>query len=116
MGLKRRMAIVIAGGLICLLFVLRHHFSFALAIGDSMQPTLNSGDVLLVYRTAYAHVNPQRGDIILARVDDELVVKRVVGLPGEEVEVKSGALYINDVLIPEFHILTNSVQFDIAKG
>lgn len=53
---------------------------------------------------------------MLARLHDDLVVKRVVGLPGEEVEVRDGALYINESFIPEPHALTNIVKFDIAKG
>ena len=75
-----------------------------------------NGDLLLISRGHYSQAEPRRGDIVLARLDDELVVKRVVGLPGEEVEVKGAALYINGALIPERYTLTNSVQFDIAKG
>ena len=99
-----------------MLVVLRHYFSFALALGDSMLPTLNSGDLLLVFRTAYSQAEPRRGDIVLARLRDDLVIKRVVGLPGEEVEVKNGSLYINGAFIAEPHTLTNIVKFDIARG
>ena len=112
----RRLVVVIAFGVFCVLVVLRHYFSFALAIGDSMLPTLNSGDLLLISRKSYRQLEPCRGDIVLARLQHDLVVKRVVGLPGEEVEVKDGCLYINGVLIPEHQIVTNVVKFDIAKG
>jgi len=100
----------------CTLAVLRYYYSFALAVGSSMSPTLGSGDLLLISRKSYTELEPRRGDIVLARHDDELIVKRVVGLPGEEVEVKGAALYINGTLIPEGYTLTNSIQFDIAKG
>jgi signal peptidase I len=100
----------------CTLVVLRYYFSFALALGSSMSPTLRNGDLLLISRNHYSQVEPRRGDIVLARHDDELIVKRVVGLPGEEVEVKDAVLYINGALVPERYTLTNNVQFDIAKG
>ena len=108
--------IATACGVLCVLAVLRYYFSFALALGSSMLPTLSNGDLLLVARNPYSQKEPRRGDVVLARLRDELVVKRVVGLPGEQVEVKDGALYVNDILIPEHHTVTNLVQFDIAKG
>jgi len=113
---KRSWVIGIACGLFCVLVVLRHYFSLALALGDSMLPTLKSGDLLLISRKSYSHVEPRRGDIVLARLEGDLIVKRVVGLPGEEIEVKDGALYVNEVFTPEPHTLTNFVRFDIARG
>jgi len=97
-GSKRRLAIVIACGLFCVLVLLRHYFSFALALGDSMCPTLNNGDLLLVSRKAYADAQPRRGEIVIARVDADLVVKRVVGLPERKWKSKVDFLYINDLL------------------
>lgn len=80
----------------------------------SMQPTLNPGDYLVVNRLAYGlHVPftvdkevarwslPQRGDIVIfnvpakARESEALFIKRVVGLPGDTVEVKDDHLIVN---------------------
>jgi signal peptidase I len=115
-GAKRRTAIAIAGAVLCTLLILRHYFSLALALGNSMLPTVSNGELLLISHRTYSEGKPRRGDIVLARLDKELVVKRVIGLPGEEVEVKHGSLYINGALVPETYTLTNNVQFDIAKG
>ena len=49
-----------------------------------MLPTLSHGDVLVVDKWAYAKATPQRGDVVLARCQGELLVKRIVGLPREE--------------------------------
>ncbi len=68
-----------------------------------MLPTLKPGDVLLVDKRAYKRIEPGRGDIVVARYSGELVVKRVVGLPGEEVEVRNGKLYIDNRLMQEDH-------------
>lgn len=68
----------------------------------SMQPTLKSGDFIFSTRFDYQISNPTRGEIVVfsypqqARVN---YVKRVIGLPGEKIEIKNGILYINDQAI-----------------
>ncbi len=87
--------LIFACGLIGLLLVFRAHFVLSIAKGESMLPGLRSGDLLLVDKRAYRAENPNRGDIVVARLREELIVKRVVGLPGEEVELRQGGLNIN---------------------
>mgnify|MGYP000214195424 FL=1 len=64
-----------------------------------MKPSLNNGDVVLVNRLVYDAVKPGRGDVIAFRPGgNENVhysIKRIVGLPGESVQIKDGAVYIN---------------------
>jgi signal peptidase I len=65
--------------------------------GESMSPTFNPGDYLVIDKLAYAHSSPQRGDIIVFRypLDPSLFyIKRVVGLPGETVELNNGVISI----------------------
>jgi signal peptidase I len=87
--------LILAGGVITLLLVFRAHFVTCIAKGESMLPALHSGDLLLVDKRAYAAEPPMRGDIVVARERNDLIVKRVVGRPGEEVEVRKGILYVN---------------------
>src|ERR1041385_7267973 len=88
--------LALAGGMVVLLGVMfRAHYRFGIVVGDSMAPTLAAGDVLLVDKRAYDRAEPSRGDIVLVHSSKGFVVKRVVGLPGEEVEVRHGSLYIN---------------------
>ena len=82
-------------GLIGLLLAFRAHFAVFIAKGESMLPGLHSGDLVLVDKLAYRAEGPERGDIVVAREDNDLIVKRVVGLPGEEVELQQGKLYVN---------------------
>jgi len=82
-------------GLGGLMLLFRAHFVLFLAKGESMEPGLRSGDLVLVDRQAYRTTEPRRGDIVVARKGNELIVKRVVGLPGEEVELLQGKLQIN---------------------
>lgn len=67
--------------------------------GDSMRPELKNGDVVLVNRLVYNAMTPKRGDIIAfkpnGRENAHYYIKRIVGLPGETVQIKDGKVYIN---------------------
>lgn len=86
---------------LCLLGALRSHYQLAVVMGDSMQPTFCSGDWLIVNRAAYWSRPPARGDVVVARYHRELVVKRIVALPGELVELKAGRLCIDGQTVAE---------------
>ena len=85
----------LAGAALGLLLLFRTHFELCIAKGESMLPGLRSGDLVLVDKLAYRGKEPERGDVVVARVRGELIVKRVVGLPGEAVEVLQGKLRVN---------------------
>lgn len=94
---------------------LRLHFRLAVVQGESMLPTLAPGDLLVIHTRAYLRSAPQRGDLVIARWGDDLVVKRIVGLPGETVELRNGLLQINDRPFPETHpILSGNLR--LSKG
>ena len=77
------------------------HYRLALVVGESMRPGLKTGDLLLIDKRAYANSDPRRGDVVLARHEHDLIIKRVVGLPGEEVALHLGHLQINGVPLAE---------------
>ena len=69
----------------------------------SMIPVVQPDDRLIVNRLAYLFEEPKRGDIVMfAFPDDESenYLKRIIGLPGEKVEIKDGLIYINDSKTP----------------
>lgn len=78
----------------------------------SMLPTLQINDRLIVDKLSYRFQDPQRGDIVVFSPTDTLerqnfhdaFIKRVIGLPGETVEVKGGRVYINNRLLRENYI------------
>lgn len=72
-----------------------------LIVGNSMLPTLRNGEFAAVNKLAYVFQAPQRGDIVVIRTGSGLLVKRVVGLPGEEIAVRHGAFYVNGVQLHE---------------
>jgi len=66
--------------------------------GQSMEPNLHTDQRLVVEKVSYHFHGPQRFDIVVIRMpeqNDELLIKRVVGLPGETVEIHDGQVYIN---------------------
>lgn len=74
-------------------------------IGQSMEPTLDNGDTVLVNKTAYWFRGPQRYDMIAfkQREDGESYynVKRVIGLPGETVTIQDGYVFIDGVALSD---------------
>jgi signal peptidase I len=82
---------------------------------ESMLPTLEIGDRLIVEKLSYYSHPPQRGDIIVfvpppqlqeqGFGTDQAFIKRVIGLPGDTVEIKSGRVFINQQLLTEPYIV-----------
>lgn len=65
--------------------------------GQSMTPELRSEDVVLMNRLSYDMGSPKRFDVVVfEREDKKPNVKRVIGLPGETVQIKNGQIYIDD--------------------
>lgn len=76
--------------------------------GSSMEPTLHTGERVLVYKLAYAGFGaPERGDVVVfhAWSQHEDFIKRVIGLPGDTVEVKHNKVFVNDVPLDEPYLV-----------
>lgn len=69
----------------------------------SMENTIMTGDRIFGSRLSYEFGEPQRGDIAIFRYPDDesqLYIKRVIGLPGDKIEIIDGAVYLNDSETP----------------
>ena len=79
-------------------------------VGDSMKPALQNGDVVLVNRVVYNATKPRRGDVIVFKPKGNenvhYYIKRVIGLPGETVEIKDKSIYIDGELLEEKYSTT----------
>ena len=95
----------------------------------SMQDTLNPNDYIIMYRRAYSgDKEPKRGDIVIFKSDlqdengkNKLLIKRVIGLPGDKITINDGKVYINDKEYDESYLkdgyTTGSVNnFKVPKG
>lgn len=76
----------------------------------SMKPTLLIGDYLMADLTYFKKNEPKRGDVALILVpirpeDPRTVLKRILGLPGDQIEIKGKKLFINNQIYPEDYVL-----------
>lgn len=74
--------------------------------GSSMQPTLYEGDKVIVNKVAKQFDSYDHGDVIVVKTDN-YYVKRVIGLPGDTIEMKNDQLYINSQLQKEPYLEKN---------
>lgn len=79
-----------------LLIVLIFIVTFQPIAGNSMVPTLEEGNVVLVSKFSYHFSKIKRNDIVTLKVNGKSYVKRVIGLPGEDIKYLKNVLYIND--------------------
>jgi signal peptidase I len=79
---------------------------------SSMEPTLEINDRLIIEKLSYRFREPQRGDVVVFSPTEtlkeqnfhEAFIKRVIGLPGDTVEVKNGRVYVNNFPLSENYI------------
>ncbi len=94
---------VIAPALVLALVVHLFLAQATIVYGQSMEPNLHPNQRLIVDKLSYRLHAPQRNDIVVVDLPemDEMLVKRIVALPGETVEVRSGTVYVNGTAMPE---------------
>ena len=83
-------------------------------VGTSMEPVIFNGQNVYINRVAYNLSSPKRGDVIVFKPNgnknSHLYIKRVVGLPGETVQITNGHVYING------EVLTETVAIETKEG
>lgn len=77
-----------------------------LVSGDSMEPTLNDRELLLLNKINYRLNDIERFDVVVIRSEGKEIIKRVIGLPGENVLYRNNSLYIDG------HEIKNDYNFD----
>ena len=80
-------------------------FEFVYVEQFSMHPTISESDKLCVLKIIYTFSAPKREDIAIIKIsEDRKYVKRVIGLPGETIEIKDNIVYINDEALNEVYL------------
>ena len=100
-------------GLLLVVFVIQRNA----VIGDSMYPTLHPDDQVLVEKVSKHWHGIGYGDIVTIRTrdppqhqDGPNIIKRVIGLPGDTIEIKDGSLYRNGEYLVESYLQANTVS------
>ena len=80
------------------LVIAYHSFNLCKVEGKSMQPTLYAEDYVFVNKAAVHFSDLEHGEIVIIKEEDEskYYVKRVIGLPGDVINITSGSVYVND--------------------
>jgi signal peptidase I len=115
-GRKPKRTLIRAAVLAVLCYVFFKFFIFKFFLlpvrieGNSMFPTYHDWGVNFVYRLAYRHAEPQRGDVAGIRMAGPsiMLMKRIVGLPGETVAFDHGVLLVNGAPIAEPYLKHHS--------
>jgi len=90
----------------------------------SMLPTLQINDRLIIDKLGYQFTDPERGDIIVFNPTNELktqykdaFIKRIVGVPGDEIELSNGRVYVNNQVVEETYVASdlNPAELEARK-
>ena len=89
-------------------------------IGQSMDPALTNQDVVLINKQAYTFEEPKRYDIVAFKLKEDTEgyfnIKRIIGLPGEKVQIKNGHIFINGDVVSDLPfddlIMTEGLAID----
>jgi len=112
-------AIIIVVGFILATLINKYVLLKADVVSGSMRNTLLIDNVYLGNRLAYLFSDPERGDIVFFEWPDDpsqTYVKRIIGLPGEKVEIRKGKIYINDseTCLDEPYLLETPAPLDFG--
>ena len=114
-------SILFAGAVVAILFVVFWPFSVS---GSSMEPCLSDRERIAISRVTLWLGRYGRGDIVVCKQERvgkvENVVKRIIGVPGDLLEIRDGDVYINGELLPEDYLLHNhtagELEVELAAG
>jgi len=110
-GIVLLLGIGLTWGLACSLF-----FETEVEIaGINMEPTIMDGQVCTVDESAYITSDPKRGDVVLFIINANSFLSRVIGLPGETITIKDGAVYIDGTILDEPYLPDDTITESDTK-
>lgn len=102
----REWVVIIVLGFLLAFVIQKTAFAFYIVDGQSMEPTLHNREKIFVNRIPlyFDHIN--RGDVVIfpSPLEDKNLVKRVIGLPGDEIAIRDGAVYLNGEPLDEPYV------------
>lgn len=113
-----RLKLLMLGSIIaifsCISFSIIVPYKFVKVVSSSMEPTLHSGE-LIIYNPFF---DLSRGDIIVFRSNNDnskILVKRIIGIPGDSIDINSSGIYINSQLYMEGEIQSLKTCYNVPQ-
>ena len=106
---------IVVSILVILLFI--YVISFQQVLGPSMEPNYNEGEIYLLNKFKYKVTKPKRFEVVVVNTkSSKYMIKRVIGLPGEEITYKDDVLYVDGKIVAEnFNRASITEDFDIES-
>lgn len=100
---------------IAALFLRTYVYEFVYVDGPSMEPTLYTGEFVFVEKLSARSGKIEYGDILIVKYpnDDKNYIKRVVGKPGDEIEVRDGTLYVDGIARDEDFTKDSRINYEL---
>ena len=109
----------IAISLVVAIFIISFIFQVVTVSGESMIPTLQNNDKLVLEKVSYRIISPRKNDIVVVRYPADIrerIIKRVIAVAGDKVKISDNKLYINGKAIDEYYKSENFMQdYDEAE-
>ena len=95
------------------MYIYKYGYKIYLVSGDSMNPSMSDKTIVLVKKRSYDFENPQLGDVIVLYdfEEDDFLIKRVLAIAGDSVEIVDGIIYINDKKYMKIFLVTILLGF-----
>ena len=113
-GLNWKWLLIPASALVAAILLNTLCIICALVPSGSMENTIEEGSLIIANRLAYFKSSPARGDVVLfyhEELGTSLILKRIIGLPGETVEIRAGQVYIDGKPLTEPYITGETSDF-----
>ena len=99
--------------LVVVLFVKNYIIAPVQVKGESMESTLLDGDIMILNRLQYKRHGLQRFDIVVIESRGSYIIKRIIGLPFDTVEIKDNVLFINEKEYEEYYLDEGTITDDL---
>lgn len=106
----------IATALIISLVVTKFGFAHTIVPSGSMIPTIHVKDHLIINKIPMYYRDPHRGEIVVFHGEDMELIKRVIALPGDTIDIRNGKVYINDEVLEEAYLAEGTITKPTVPG
>ena len=116
MNKQTKKEIIIYVSIFLLIIIIRTFIVTPIRVnGDSMNPTLKDGEIMILNKIGYSINGVERFDIVVVDYNGDKLIKRVIGLPGESFKYENNILYINGQEVEEPYLNESTEDFNITS-